>query len=262
MTNEPAIEEDDLQAYVDGVLAPDRQRLLDAYLAQQPEVAQRVRRQIADRSALRDALAPIMAEPIPERLDLARLMRHRAHARRWQPWQLAAAAIVLFGLGAASGYQLHAARVPAQAGVSALAREAAESFRVHAVDPARPVEIDASGTAELVRWFSDRLRSPVAVPDLMVAGYRFLGGRLVTTPHGAGALFVYANAGGEKLAVLVRPMAVEKNTRMSEHVHGPLGSVAWAEQGIGYSLVGAAAPGVLHPLADEVRRQVRTARDG
>lgn len=265
MMTERPIDENDLQAYVDGAIEPARRRMVEAYLAHEHASAERVARQIAERAALREALAPIAGEQMPARLDVARLVSRRSQrlpiaGRR--SLQLVAAAVVLFGLGAASGYQLHAARQPAQAGVSALAREAADSFRVHAIDPERPVEIDAAGKAELVRWFSERLQSPVAVPDLLVAGYQFLGGRLVTTPHGPAALFVYADTGGGKLAVLVRPMAIEKNTRMSEHVHGALGSVAWADNGIGYGLVGAAAPGQLHPLADEVRRQIGRAQGG
>ena len=36
------IGEDDLQAYIDGKLPPDRQALVDAYLAGHPEVSARV----------------------------------------------------------------------------------------------------------------------------------------------------------------------------------------------------------------------------
>lgn len=261
MKTEHPIDEGELQAYMDDALDPERRRAVEAYLARESAACRQIERQVAERSALREALAPIVDEPIPPRLYVTRLLAQRSRGVRARPWQLAAAGLMLFTVGAASGYQLHASHRPS-AGVSALAREASDSYRVHAVDPARPVEIDAAGKAELVRWFSERLQSPVAVPDLLAAGYHFLGGRLVTTPHGAAALFVYEGAAGSKLAVLVRPMAIEKDTRMSEHVDGVLGTVAWAAHGIGYSLVAAVAPNELHPLADEVRRQLALARDG
>lgn len=52
-------------------------------------------------------------------------------------------------------------------------------------------------------------------------------------------------------------MRLEKNTRMSEHAEGGLGGVSWADGGMGYSLVGPAGADTLHPLADEVRRQLK-----
>ncbi len=255
MNAQPPVTDDDLHAYVDGVLALSRRPFVQAHLESHPEDAERVARYAKLREELREALAPIADEPIPAQLDLKRLVRQRMAARRRPTWRLACAAALVFAVGGASGYALHAFTQPASAGVRALAREAADSYRVHAVDPARPVEIAASDRAELVGWLAQRLQSPLAVPDLELAGYRFLGGRLVTTPHGPAALFLYGGARGDKLAVLVRPMAIEKNTRMSEHVDGALGTVAWADRGLGYSLVGAASPAVLHPLADEVRRQ-------
>jgi anti-sigma factor RsiW len=43
---------------------------------------------------------------------------------------------------------------------------------------------------------------------------------------------------------------------MSERREGDLGGVSWADRGMGYSLVGPAAPHALHPLADDLRRQL------
>lgn len=54
-------------------------------------------------------------------------------------------------------------------------------------------------------------------------------------------------------------MRLEKNTRMSERADGELGGVSWADGGMGYSVVGRAELETLHPLADEVRRQLKRA---
>jgi anti-sigma factor RsiW len=45
---------------------------------------------------------------------------------------------------------------------------------------------------------------------------------------------------------------------MSQSVTGPVTGFSWAHNGIGYSLVGAASPDILHPLANAVRSQVTT----
>ncbi len=105
---------------------------------------------------------------------------------------------------------------------------------------------------------SQRLHRPVAAPDLSQSGYRFMGGRLVATAHGPAALFLYDDDHGTRLAMLIRPMADQRNTPMSLHAQGPVSGFAWADRGLGYSLVADASPQTLHPLADEARRQIES----
>jgi anti-sigma factor RsiW len=49
-------------------------------------------------------------------------------------------------------------------------------------------------------------------------------------------------------------MANDETTRMSEHGDHGVGGVAWASEGLGYSLVGSASARELHPIADVIRR--------
>ncbi len=76
MSNRP-ITEDDLHALVDEALDAARQAEVEAYLARQPAVAARVEAYRRQRTALRDALAPVAAEPVPAELNLARLIKAR-----------------------------------------------------------------------------------------------------------------------------------------------------------------------------------------
>jgi anti-sigma factor RsiW len=249
--------EEDLHAFVDRVLDGARQAEVEEYLDAHPDIAARVQGYVRQRAALRAALAPVAAEPIPPRLTL----RHLAEARRssWAvPWRSVAAAVVLLALGGAGGWSLHgpASAPAAQSGIAALAQEAAYTYGVYGPDQAHPVEFKAADRAQLVDWISSRLQRDIAVPDLSVSGYRFMGGRLVATPHGPAGLLMYDNGQGLRLAILVRPMTTDKNSRMSEHSSGAIQGYAWSDRGIGYSLVGATTSDVLHPLADEIRHQV------
>lgn len=255
MSSGRPISEDDLHAYVDDALAPVHRTEVEAYLDRHPEIAARVQGYQAQREALRAAFAPIAEAPVPAQLNLGRLIaaNRRSHGGRWQ---IAAAACICLAVGGAAGWSLHGMGAAPRTGIAALAREASVSFAVFGSDRGRPVEIKASDSAELVRWVSNRLRRPVSIPDLSASGYRFMGGRLVATPNGPAGLFMYDNDSGERVAVLLRPMQDERTERMSEHTDGLTSGFAWADRGIGYSLVGAAPPDRLHPLADEVRRQV------
>jgi len=254
MTTRRPISEEDLQAHVDQALDPVRRAEVDDYLARHPEVAVRVAAYARQRDQLRAALAPIAEEPVPPELGLAQLLDARRAPRRWIPWQLAAAAAILLGLGGFGGWWLRGAPAPAS-GIAALAQEATDSYRVYAPDHARPVELRAIDQRELVTWVSDRLQQPVSVPDLTASGYRFMGGRVVATGHGPAGLLMYDDDRGTRLVVLIRPMAIERDTPMAEHTSGPVRGFSWAQRGVGYSVVATASAAALHPLADEVRRQ-------
>jgi anti-sigma factor RsiW len=253
------ISEDDLNAYVDRALDATRQAEVEAYLAAHPEVARRVAGFARQRDELRQAFAPIAQEPVPPELNLARMIEARRRPAR-ERWRFAAAAVLLVAAGVGAGWAARGSLAPegtsARSGLAALAQEASDSYKVFSADQARPVEIRAPNQADLVDWISTRLQHPVSVPDLTASGFRFMGGRLVATAHGPAGLIMYDDDKGMRLVMLVRPMATDKNAPMAPHEDGRVAGFAWAENGIGYSLVGPAAPDVLHPLADEIRRQV------
>lgn len=255
MTVRP-INEDDLHALVDDRLDPARGAEVEAYLACNPDARARVERLRILGRDLRSAFAPVPAEPVPARLNLAHILEARRRPRR-PAWQATAAAMLLT-LGGLGGWALHGALAPVPAGVDALAQEAAASFAVYAPDRSRPVELAAGDRDEIARWFSARLARPVEVPDLSAAGYRLMGGRLVATPHGPAGLLMYDDSRGTRLVMLMRSMAEPGDAPMCEHQSGLATGYAWAEDGLGYSLVGPADLAGLHPLANEIRRTTAT----
>ncbi|MEE7456519.1 hypothetical protein MPAR168_12980 [Methylorubrum populi] len=250
------ITEDDIQAFVDDRLEAARRAEVEAYLAHHPDLSQRVERMRGLGGALRDAFAPVAAEPVPARLTLAHLVEARRRPRL-PAWQ-AAAAVVLLALGGISGWGLRGTLSAPMTGVDALAQEASANYAVYAPDRLRPVELAASDGDELARWFSARLDRRVGVPDLSASGYRLMGGRLVATPHGPAGLLMYDDSRGTRLVMLMRPMAQPGDAPMREHRTGASTGYAWAQDGLGYSLVGASDPAILHPLANEIRRTTAT----
>ena len=76
--NHRPITEDDLHAYVDRALEPERQAEVAAYLDDHPDVAKRIGAFTDQRELLRAALAPIADEPLPPELNLSRIIEHRA----------------------------------------------------------------------------------------------------------------------------------------------------------------------------------------
>jgi anti-sigma factor RsiW len=256
VTSSRPISEDDLHGFVDHQLDPARRSEVQTYLDAHPEIAARIAAFSRQREAVRAAAAPIADEPIPPQLNLRHVMEGRRRSQAWS-WRAMAASVLLLVVGGAGGWSLRGTAVERSetSGIAALAQEAAYTFDVYGVDRSHPVEFGATDKAQLVNWIASRVGRTVSVPDLTASGYAFIGGRLVATPHGAAGLLMYSNALGQRLAMLVRPMAVDKDTRMSEHSYGDIHGFTWASKGTGFSVVGPAPADLLHPIADEIRRQ-------
>ncbi|KJC46753.1 membrane protein [Bradyrhizobium sp. LTSP885] len=253
MSNRP-ITEDDLHGYVDHALEPEREAEVAAYLENHPDVAKRIAAFSDQRSWLRSALAPIAEEPLPPQLNLARMIENRR--RRPSSFRWAIAAMLLLSIGGLGGWVIRGATSIPAGGLAALAQEASASYNVYASDRTRPVEL--RDNTELADWVSSRLRRPVKLPDLTRSGYRFMGGRVVPTAHGPAAMFMYDDDRGDRLVVLTRPMTSDQNAPMAPLSGDGVAGFSWADDGVGYSLVGPPAAGSLRPLANEVRKQVQT----
>ncbi|TQF43307.1 membrane protein [Bradyrhizobium sp. UNPF46] len=250
------ITEDDLHAYVDQALEPERRAAVASYLDNHPDVAGRVAAFATQREQLRGALASIADEPLPAELNLSHIIEGRKRRPRWAGGMVAA--MLLIGLGGLGGWTMHGLLQDGSNGLSSLAQEAAYSYSVFTPDHVRPVEIKASNSAEFAQWATTRLKQPVKVPDLSVSGYRLMGGRLVPTSHGPAAMFMYDDDRGNRLVVLTRPMSNrDLATPMMPQSTGDVAGFVWAEAGMGYTLVGQLPGDTLKPIANEIRKQAR-----
>jgi anti-sigma factor RsiW len=253
--NTGPITEADLQAYVDRRLSPEEEAAIGAWLAEHPEEAARCAAYRAQTDLLRDALRPVLDEPLPATLDLAlrggRQVRWFAAPRA----AIAAGVAALLLIGGAGGWTLRSLNLPQTVGTAALAHEAMTSYAVYATDTKRPVELAASERGALDDWISARLSRPIKAPDLRGAGLELIGGRLVATEHGPAGLYLYRYADGARVAVYVRPMEVDRNARMTRREQGQVRGWTWSDDGLGFGVFGGRASETLHGAADAVRSQ-------
>jgi anti-sigma factor RsiW len=239
------IAEEELHAYVDGQLEADRQPMVLRYLQDHPDVARRVTAWRAQRDALQAAFAPVAAEPIPPRLGLERLVQARLGRRL--PWRAAAAVLLAFGLGGASGWFLHGGQEPTAA-LTLLAQQAVANHVVYTADLRRPTELGALQRDDLSRWVSNRLNHKVAPPDLSADGFNYIGGRLAATPDGPAGLFMYDGPQGVRLTVFVLPLHAAPSL--------PIQHIDFAHvDGCAYTVVGKLPLPELRRLAEIVRGQ-------
>lgn len=252
MSGESPITETDLHGYVDDRLEPERRRVVERYLAEQPDAAARLRGWQAGDERLRRALQGKLREAVPETLALPGLIaRGQRRGRRVAMMRMAAAVVLALGVGAGSGW---VARGPGSAapGLVAMGQEAATVHGMFAGLSGSPTVFEASDPVKLASLATARLGRPVTPPDLQASGYRLLGGRMVATSQGFGCMFAYDGPGG-RLTLFIRRMARDQDRPMRPVEAAAAAGFAWARGGLGFSLIGDPGTASLRALSNEVR---------
>ncbi|MGE0258247.1 MAG: anti-sigma factor [Alphaproteobacteria bacterium] len=253
------IGEDDLQAFIDGRLSSARYGEVEAYLAQNPAVEDRVMRDREHRDRLRLALAGKLAEPIPARLRVAtiRAARRASAVRRLRT---VAAAALIFVAGAASGW-VASRSLPMRSPAVGVAINAGAAYRTFVVEVAHPVEVGAAQEQHLMRWLSKRLGRNLTAPDLSQFGYSLIGGRLLPAGGYAAAQLMYENASKARLTVYVQAApATETAFRFREEEGAS--TCAWIDRGYGFAVTAQVSRDALLPIAEAIYHDLDKAQDG
>jgi anti-sigma factor RsiW len=253
------VNEDDLQARIDGRLPPERAAAVDAYLAEHPEIHERWAQYAEQREALRAAFSAEPGEPIPARLRIGHL-RAAKQQRRQRRFGLIAAAIGLFVLGTIGGW---AARDVASdiisSGPAGIARAVLDSaiaaHRTFSVEVRHPVEVGAGEEAHLVQWLSKRLGRRLIAPDLAELGFRLMGGRLLPGESGPAALFMYENGKGTRLTCYFLSVQVGGDTEFQYQEQNGVGAFYWIDEGLAYAVAANADRKLLLKVAEIVYQQ-------
>lgn len=256
---EMPINEDDLHAYVDGQLPPARRPAIERHLAANLETGRRVAAYQEQRMALRAALAGV-AEKLPPRLDLTQILQERRKPRIAM-WRIAAGLVLALGIGGAGGWFLHESPTPSRStlALTLLEQQALASHAVFATDRRHPIEVGVADEAHLRQWLSNRLGRTVAPPDLTAVGYHLIGGRLLATENGgAAALFMYNDAAGKRLSLLLRPMRANLRVPQTDISQGEVKGCVWIDKGMGYAAVAVMPDTELDRIAGHIRAELGT----
>jgi anti-sigma factor RsiW len=251
------LDDEILQAFVDGALGQGERAAVEAALKQDQEAARRVLRFVEQRRILHETFDPVLLEPIPVGLTLKR-----------PAWLDHARAAVFVALGVAMGlaapYAWHfavpAAPVAASAAAApavALASRAARAHMVFAAEVRHPVEVDATQQDHLVKWLSKRLGTELKVPVLATEGFELLGGRLLPGPEGPVAQFMYQDGSGKRLTLYVSARARSENqTAFRFAQEGSVSVFYWIDGNWGYALSGEIDKAALSKVSTSVYRQL------
>jgi anti-sigma factor RsiW len=237
--NSLPITDADVNAYVDGQLAPSRKPAIEEALARDPALAARVVDLRRQNAALHDAFDPWLAEPLSDRLIVAAAgpsSQGRRGTPKWLGIAAAAAASLIIGIGV--GWYGRDFNLRREGTPTTFARQVALTHVLYASDVNRPVEIWAAEEKRLVNWLSKRLGFPVRAPDLNSLGFALVGGRLVAGNEMPTAMFVYENADKQRMTLQVRKHTRTDETAFRYAVEDGVGVYYWIEDNCGYALSG------------------------
>lgn len=226
------VNEDHIQAYVDGQLDKTERQSFEALLQQNAELAARVAAYQQQNDLLRQMFSPVLDEPVPERLSLPR------ERKPWFSLSLAASLVLMFA-GGAVGWFVHDAVAPnaAQIALASLPQSARVAHVVYAQEVAHPVEVGAEQEAHLVKWLSKRLGADVRAPDLAAQGFSLVGGRLLPADNGPAAQFMYEDNQGNRMTLYVQQNTGEQtNTAFRYQEQDANKSFYWVDGELGYAL--------------------------
>jgi len=242
---------DELHAYVDGLLPPDRRAAVEAWLAVHPNDAAQVAEGRAQADAIRARYSAIANEPVPVHFDLDRLAQLR---RNWRA--VAAATILAAVVGAGAGWIAHGASASLQPGFEQFSADALAAHKLYVTEVRHPIEVGA-GEDHLLPWLSRRVGATLRAPNLEVYSLKLLGGRLLPGPNGAAALFMYETPAGERYTFYAS-RANTPRTALRYNIAGDTAAVLWVESDMGYVVCGPAERDKLIGIAQSAYREIES----
>ncbi|HBO2804219.1 hypothetical protein FA137_26445 [Pseudomonas aeruginosa] len=116
--------------------------------------------------------------------------------------------------------------------------DAVAAYRQFVDADSPPMELDAGRSSELQQWLQRHFGESGEVPDLSTAGYRLLGGRLLSTEQGAAAMLVYEDDAGARIGFYLRPRAQLRGS--GQRRDGELLAQYWSRRNVSFAVVSAA----------------------
>jgi len=237
MSNMKNIGDAELNAFLDGELDTESQTVVTAWLAENPEDAVRLELMRRDKDLLATLNSEILSEPVPERFSniVARAPRVPANNNHWMR---AAAAVVLLLAGATGGWIAHDQVTPSQIVAKAGFVDQAVSAHVLFTKERRHAVEAKAEEKHLVRWLSKRVGRTLNPPNLNEAGYKLVGGRLVSDYGRPAAQFMFQTKDRQRLTLYVRSAPDEKETKFQIVQDRGVSAFYWIEKPYAYALIG------------------------
>ncbi|MCG7982963.1 MAG: anti-sigma factor [Candidatus Thiodiazotropha lotti] len=248
-------EQEQLHAYVDDQLDSTTAQSVENYLTEDSEARRQVDEYQQINTLLKQLYDPMLDEPIPPAL----LQTRQPRRNNWPIVQQMAAALILLAIGLFSGFYLglNQTLVPlvTEKELDHVVTEAAMAYAVYAPEVHHPVEVAASEQDHLVSWLSKRMGRPIIIPRLESHNMQLLGGRLISSDDGPGALLMYEDGHGQRI-ILYACHSTENSSAFHYAKQDEVSVFYWVDDAIEYAIAGDMRKDQLRPMAESVYNQL------
>lgn len=264
------ITDEQLCSYLDDELDPAARARVEQALAQDAQLKAKLDSWMGQTADLRSALDAELDEPLPEAwLQLARkpaavqsTPQPHEKTSSWKEllmqWMPSPRFAVGMAFSVIVGIFVGRDVIPRLDMDGQLVRLASVAHHVYSPDKRQPVEVKSEDPT-LTTWISKRLGATVVAPN--VAGYRFMGGRLLAGAEEPAGQFMYEETSGKRLTVFVRTEgAAGRSTDPHCREYRDVSVCYWYTGGVAYALTGEMPRKNLWTLAQSAAASNQAAR--
>lgn len=252
----------DLMAYVDGHLDPGRRREVEAFLAENPTEAERIRDLCAINEALNTLYHPVMAETVPKRLEAAL----QPQPRRWIPVPMryaaaAASVVVSGGLGWWIG-DLDRSQ-PQQFVDQGFLSQISAAYRGGGTLEGLSQASLGDGDGQPMAWLAEQTALDVGAPNLSALGYTMAGKRVAETSEGDVVEVTYRNeSSGDRLSLYMRARWQESQPRFRATEYDGVSTAYWYDGPLAFAVAGENDPEVIRDIGMSIYDLISSTTDG
>lgn len=259
------VTEEDLHAYVDGELAPERRLAVESYLSCSPEDARQVSGYQAQRIQLKGLYGRFEAESLPPELESLALeiaaesrgrRRYRLSTRR-----VGIAAILLVSIGAGGGWLAREVfEGQPEDPLFRFTESATRAYEAVAHRSIPPVERKPSTANPLDEWFErGGPDEPIEPPDISNEGFHFVWSSVIPNTDSPKVQLVYEHSNTHsRLALTIgRTVGSEQSLAFTFVQEQALSAFYWRDDRIQYSLIGDLPRERLLEVAESINEHLR-----
>ena len=249
------ISEIELHSFVDGQLSDEKRSRIAIALENDPTEAALVETWRKQNEGIRQLFGGYTFEKPSD----ARLIRSKTTQHDWRyRGAIAASILAALVIGSVGGFM--GSRIfdqPNQTtNVETLPEQAQAAYLIYASEVRHPVEVFSEEEAHLATWLGKRLAIPdLKVPDLNAFGFQLVGGRLLPVDNKPGAFFLYEDAAGKRLSVIVGRNPENRDTSFRFASSDGVETFYWIDGELGYAVSGEISRDKLRQIAEECYRQ-------
>jgi anti-sigma factor RsiW len=231
-----------LDAYIDGELAPDASAAVEAHLQSCPACSAEALARLQLKRSVRAAAQAYQPSPEFRARIATQVASRRSPMQFWTSPVLAAVAAVL----------LIAISIPLVARHYARQRAVSEFLDLHiaTLASANPVDVLSSDRHTVKPWFQGKLPFTFNVPDLANSPYTLLGGKIIYFNHAPEAQLLFSIRQHRISVFLLRNAASAPAGAQTED---GFTTESWTAGGLHCIVVSDASPADVHALADLMR---------